>query len=259
MRRRPVSKFRPHLERIEGRLLLSAAAQTAHNAVVKARSAAVTSQSSETPVSAGAAGESVTKRVAQVANPAGTPQQHLVNKFLAFRITNPKKTPVNLIPPFQQVLVQSAQPVPGQTYNLLQIALKNGTARTFDSSSGFSVRLNNGSKSQAFPILTGNMQWKPNQWFVFYVLSKKYYRVPFVAGGFQFDLGGASSTLVPGPSGIFLRLKYNPTTFASTLNHIVAFGQGAQIGKGPPFGMPVTSINEFVAANTRRNDYGGRF
>ena len=65
---------------------------------------------------------------------------------------------------------------------------------------------------------------------MFYVLTKKYYPVPEVSGGFQFDLGGATSTLVPGPSGIFLRVKYDPATFAKTLNWIVAYGPGNQGG-----------------------------
>ncbi len=39
-----------------------------------------------------------------------------------------------------------------------------------------------------FPILTGNEQWKPGQILVFYVLTKKYYPVSEVAGGFQFNL-----------------------------------------------------------------------
>jgi hypothetical protein len=95
---------------------------------------------------------------------------------------------------------------------------------------------------------------------VLYILSKKYYPLsPQVAAGFQVNLGGRSSTLVPGPSGIFLRLNYNPATFARTLDWIVAFGQGAQLGKGPKFGLPDTAINEFVSARTRRMDFGGRF
>jgi hypothetical protein len=173
-------------------------------------------------------------------------------------VTNtPFQTPYPLIPPFQQVLVQTTQPVPGQVYNVLQIALKNGTSQTFDASSGFKVRLTTQTKS--VPILTGTEQWKPKQVIVFYVLTKKYYPLPEVSGGFEFDLGGASSTLVPGPSGIFLRLKYNPATFAKTLNWIVAYGQGNQGGVGSTFGLPNTSINEFVAASTDRIDFGGRF
>jgi hypothetical protein len=176
--------------------------------------------------------------------------------YLAYRVT---QVSYALVPPFQQVLVQSRQPVPGQVYNLNYVALKNNTAQTFDASSGFTVRLNNQSKSLAFPILTGTEQWKPQQVIVFYVLTKKYYPVSFVPGGFQFNLGGRSSTLVPGPSGIFLRLKYNPATFARTVDLIVAFGAGAQGGLGPKFGMPDTAINSFVRASTRRIDFGGHF
>jgi hypothetical protein len=140
------------------------------------------------------------------------------------------------------------------------IAVKNGTSQTFTASSGFTVRMTNQPRSfGGFPILTGNEQWKPGQVIVFYVLTKKYYPVSFVAGGFQLDLGGRSSTLVPGPSAIFLRLTYNPATFARTLNWIVAYGQGNQLGQGAKFGLPNTAINEFVDARTRRIDFGGHF
>jgi len=176
--------------------------------------------------------------------------------FFAYRITNPSPYNGYLIPPFTQVLVQSRQPVPGQVYNILYITVRNGTAQTFGASSNFLVRLPGG---QSFPILTGSQQWKPGQIFVFYVLTKKYYPLQPLPGGFQLDLGGSSSTLIPGPSGIFLRIKYNPTTFAHALNQIVAYGQGAQGGKGPKLGLPDTAINEFVSARTRRRDFGGHF
>ena len=94
---------------------------------------------------------------------------------------------------------------------------------------------------------------------VFYILTKNYYPLPQTYGGFQLDLGGRSSTLVPGPSAIFLRLKYNPATFANSLDVIVAGGQGNQGGKGSFFGIPNTSINNIVSAKTNRNDYGGHF
>jgi hypothetical protein len=90
-------------------------------------------------------------------------------------------------------------------------------------------------------------------------LTKKYYPLPEVSGGFIFDLGGASSTLLPGPSGIFLRLKYDPTTFDRTLDWIVAYGPGNEGGKGAQYGLPDTAIGEFVAASTKRNDFGGYF
>jgi hypothetical protein len=224
MRQRAVRDFRPCLDHLEARQLLSSGAQTSR--------AAITPESSQ--------------------GNAGT-------GFLAYRITNPNRFNNKLIPPFPQVLVQSAQPIPGQVYNVLFVSVRNGTAQTIDASRGFSVRMTNQTKSHAFPILTGNELWKPGQVFVFYILTKRYYPVSQLPGGFQLDLGGRSSTLVPGPSGIFLRLTYNPATFARTLDWIVAFGQGNQLGKGVKFGLPNTSINEFVTANTRRIDFGGHF
>jgi hypothetical protein len=222
MRQRSTMKFRPGLEQFEEKLLLSAGSLTTHTG-------------------------SQTKDLRRQPAPPGT------FGYLAFRVT---QKPYTLVPPFQQVLVQSRQPVPGQVYNVLSIAVKNGTAQTIGASSGFTVRLPGG---HSLPILTGNEQWKPQQVIVFYVLTKKYYPLAQVPGGFQLDLGGRSSTLVPGPSGIFLRLKYNPATFARTLDSIVAFGPGNQGGKGAKFGLPNTAINEFVDARTRRIDYGGHF
>jgi hypothetical protein len=107
--------------------------------------------------------------------------------------------------------------------------------------------------------LTGSEQWLPEKRTVFFVLTKKYYPVSEVAQGFQLDLGGKSSTLVPGPSGIFLRLKYNPATFAITLDWIVAQGQGSQLSNGPRFGMPDTAINQLVAGWMHKIDFGGHF
>ncbi len=234
MHRRPITRIRPGFERLEDKRLLSAGTFASH-----------------------AAGEHFAETRALAID---THQAHdqKPTKFLAFRVTNtPYQTAYPLIPPFQQVLVESTKPVAGQVYNVLQIALKNGTSQTFNETSGFTVRLT--TQRQSVPILTGSEQWKPRQVIVFYVLTKKYYPLPEVSGGFQFNLGGASSTLVPGPSAIFLRLKYNPTTFARTLNWIVAYGQGNQGGVGSQYGLPNTSINEFVAASTNRNDFGGRF
>ena len=193
MRHRPIMRFLPCLDRLEEKQLLSASALTPSALNLKAGSAALAHQAAEPKPPTG---------------------------FLAFRVT---QKPYTLVPPFQQVLVQSSQPVPGQVYNVLSIAVKNGTAQTFDASSGFTVRLPGG---RSLPILTGTEQWKPQQVIVFYVLTKKYYPLAQVPGGFQLDLGGRSSTLVPGPSGIFLRLTYNPPTFARTLDWIVAFGPG---------------------------------
>ncbi len=234
MRRRPIMKFHPALDPFEAKQLLSVGPVTTHAAAVAAhaQSAAATTAAS---------------------------QRRLPRSFFGFRVTNPSNlVPYLLNPPFLSVLVQPNQPVPGQTYNVLQVAVKNGTSQTFTPSSGFTVRLNT-EQGQAFPVLTGTQQWKPQQVIVFYILTKKYYPIPQTYGGFQFNLGGRSSTLVPGPSAIFLRLKYNPATFNNTLGVIVAGGQGNQGGLGSRFGIPNTSINEIVAVQTRRNDYGGHF
>jgi hypothetical protein len=234
MRRRPISKFQPVLERFEAKQLLSAGAAASPVAQVR----------SEKQASAAT---------------ADTASPHLPHGFLGFRVTNPSIAVNYLInPPFKHVLVQANQPVPGQTYNVLEIAVRNGTSQTFTASNGFTVRLNT-DKNQVFPVLTGNEQWKPKQIIIFYILTKKYYPLPQTYGGFQLNLGGKSSTLVPGPSAIFLRLKYNPATIDSTLNVIVAGGQGNQGGKGSFFGIPNTSINNIVSAKTNRNDFGGHF
>jgi hypothetical protein len=178
--------------------------------------------------------------------------------YLVYRRTNPNPFNNTLIPPFPQVLVQKPQPVPGQVYNVLYIVVRNGTAKTFDASSGFRVMFPG--SPFTFPILTGSQQWQPGQQFVFYVLTKKYYPIQNpVTQGFVFDLGGARSVGIPGPSGIFLRLKYNPATFARTLNSIVAFGPGAEGGSGVRTGLADTAIYEFLSAKTRRIDFGGYF
>jgi hypothetical protein len=236
---RPKRQFEPSFERVEARLVLSAGG-SASNVVQFGESAS--------PVA--------------TIEASGTSLPH---RFLAFRVTNPAVFSNLLIPPFDQVLVQSRQPVPGQVYNILFVSVRNGTAQTFTASNNFRVRLTNGEPNgpstggASFPILTGSQTWQPRQVFVFYVLTKEYYPVAQLSGGFQLDLGGASSTLVPGPSGIFLRIKYNPATFAHALNQIVAFGQGNQGGIGTKFGLPNTAVNEFVSAKTRRIDFGGHF
>ena len=67
---------------------------------------------------------------------------------------------------------------------------------------------------------------------VLYVLTKKYYPVSFVAGGFQLDLGGRSSTTRTGTVGDLPRVTYDPAKFARSLDWIVAYGQGNQGGLG---------------------------
>ena len=243
MRRRPIVKFRPHLERFEAKQLLSAGAAATHAARARA--------------------------VAPSAHAAGgaTPQlaPSTQTGYLAYRITNPNTRPVNFFPPFQHVLVQRAQPVPGPVYNVLFFALKNGTAKTFTAADGLTIRLpgftgTHRVTDRGLPVLTGNQVWKPGTWILFYTLGKKYYPLsPQVAAGFQLQAGGRSSTIVPGPSGIFLRLKYNPATFNKTLDWIAVNGPGSQAGVGPPVGMPVTFLNVLVSAKTDRQDFAGHF
>jgi hypothetical protein len=233
MRQRRIEKFRPALEALEAKQLPSTA--TLPGALVDA-----------------------TDRARESALHVAAQRAPIVpKKFLVYRITNPKNEQVDLTPPFDQVLVQSPQPVPGQTYNVLYVAVKNETYQTFTAQSGFTVTTSGNRK--LFPFLTGNQQWTPGKWIVFYVLTKKYYPLRHVAGGFLTFTGGRRSTLVPGPSGIFLRLKYDPATFARTLNWIVAFGQGAQLGAGAKLGLPDTAINQLVAGRTQRMDFAGHF
>jgi hypothetical protein len=261
MRRRSIRKFGPGLEQFEAKQLLSAVSLTTHIVATKAATQSSAQQSASTPRLERAAPDNATHQADVVKSSHRQPGTVGAFGYLAFRVTNTShELPYNLIPPFQQVIVQRRKPVPGQVYNVNQVTVKNGSGVTFDASDGFTVRMTNQPRSfRGFPILTGDQQWKPGQILVFYVLTKKYYPVSFVAGGFQFDLGGRSSTAIPGPSGIFLRVKYNPDTFARTLNWIVAFGPGNQGGKGAKLGLPNTSINEIVDARTQRPDFAGHF
>jgi len=253
MRRSRNAAFHPDVERFETRQLLSAGASAAHIAQHDGRPGAAAVQPLP-PIGTRGLG------------PKGNPvHSSLPNQFLVYRLTNPTYRLVHLVPPFQHVLVQRIQPVPGQVYNVLFVAVMNGTAQTFTAANHFEVRLPGFTGTHrvvdhAFPVLTGNQVWKPKTWIVFYALSKKYYPLsPQVAAGFQLNTGGRSSTLVPGPSGIFLRLTYDPAKFARQLDWIVAYGQGAQLGAGAKLGMPDTAINVLVGANTERSDFAGHF
>ncbi len=204
--------------------LLSASASAAHALDVKSVAAASALHAGSSS-DASAVDSDKPVELGQPDRPRTGP--HLPTKptaFIGYRITNPTKHPVSLHPPFQQVMVQSIPPVPGQVYNLLSIAVKNGTSQTFTASNNFVVRLPGG---KTFPVLTGSEVWKPRTWIVFYAFTKEYYPLRQIPGGFEFDFGGRITTLVPGPSAIFLRLKYNPATFVRTLNWIIAYGQGA--------------------------------
>ena len=54
-------------------------------------------------------------------------------------------------------------------------------------------------------------------------------------------------------------LSRKPAGFAKTLNWIVAYGQGAETGNGPPLDLGDTAINLLVNAKTHRMDFAGHF
>jgi hypothetical protein len=221
MHGRAIMRFRPGLERLESKQLLSASPST-HNP--------------------GKAGSEAL--VLQAPHPQSAPATPLILS----RITNPTPTNAQLIPPFQQVRVQTVTPVTGGIYNLLFCSVRNSTNQTFDASNGFEVKLSGGTR--VVPILTGAEQWKPGQVIVFYILSKKYYPLsPQVSAGFQFNFLGKANVVIPGPSGIFQRIKYDPATINNIINFIVPFGPGA---KGHLLGLPDTSIWEFTAGKPAR-------
>ncbi len=178
--------------------------------------------------------------------------------YAVYRITNPNPYNDRLVPPFPHVNVQVRPPVPGQVYNVLYVAVRNGTAQTFNATDGLTVKFPG--SPHVLPILTGNQVWKPGEEFIFYVLTKKYYPVPnVVSSGFEFNLDGIYSAAIPGPSGIFLRVTYNPATFDRVLDYIVTRGPGPEGGKGIFFGLPDTALYEVLSAKTDRPDWGGYF
>ncbi len=256
MPQRSLIKYLPGLEPLEHKQLLSAGPTTRALEHVASGSKELASHPADTS-SAAAAGVATPSTGQKVETPA-TPQKKPTTGYLMYRITNPNRYNRGLNPPFDQVLVQPNQPIPGQVYNILWVIARNGTAQTFNASSGFSVRFP--TSGYTTPILTGNEQWKPGQRIVFYVLTKKYYPLPSeVHSGFEFDLAGARSVAIPGPSAIALRIKYNPATFNKTLDNIIVFGQGNQGGVGAVYGLPNTAISEFLFAATNRNDFAGYF
>ncbi len=165
MHQRQTLKIRPGLERLEDKQLLSSDLLTTHVANLEAGSRALVRHVAESTGASKAAsdaahGDAELKQLARpVPNDAGglgRTADHArpassVPRFTIFRITNTAyPLTVNLKPPFQQVLVQSAQPVPGQVYNVLFLSMRNGTAQTFNASSGLEVGLSpNGSRVRA--------------------------------------------------------------------------------------------------------------
>jgi hypothetical protein len=221
-------KFRPGLERLESKQLLDASPSSAH-ALNQAGTGALAAQTVE-------------------------PQSSPATPLVLSRITNPTPTNAQLIPPFQQVRVQTVTPVIGGIYNILFVSVRNSTTQTFDASNNFQVKLSGG--KLAVPILTGAEQWKPGQVIVFYILSKKYYPLsPQVSAGFAFNFLGRENVAIPGPSGIFQRIKYDPATINNIINYIVPFGPGA---KGHLLGLPDTAIWEFTAGKAKLPPHHGK-
>jgi hypothetical protein len=222
MRERSILIFRPGLERLEAKLTLSA----------------------------GASALAASARAAAIHKSVAPQQQLLPNTGITMeRITNPQNGNQILTPPFDQVLVQSVQPVPGQTYNIVFISLWNGTGQTFNASNGLTVKMSNQTSAHAYPILTGDQQWVPRQRIVFYILTKQYFPLsPSRSAGFAFNFVNPRVQATPGPSGLFLRVKYNPATFASVLNKIVAHGPGSY---GHSLGIADTSIWEIIPQSSK--------
>ncbi|MGD0045021.1 MAG: hypothetical protein ABSE84_32250, partial [Isosphaeraceae bacterium] len=149
MRQRSTMRFRPGLEQFEEKQLLSAGSLTSHAVNTKDGSRALALHSANTSGAHGAVGDIAISHAGPRAlghrrhpEPVGT------FGYLAFRVTNtPWQTPYKLVPPFQQVLVQSGQPVPGQVYNVNDVTVKNGTSQTFTASNDFTVRMTNQPRS----------------------------------------------------------------------------------------------------------------
>jgi hypothetical protein len=230
MGQRPRTRFRPRIERLEEKQPLSAGPSPAPLANARAGAAS--------RVHAGQA---------DAAGPrAAVP---VIRGFTMDRITQP--TPQNrvLLPPIKHVLVQGRPPVPGQVYNLLFLTVWNGTKRTFTAADNLFVKISDQGPGHAYPVLTGNEQWQPGQRIAFYLITKKYFPLsPVVSAGFEFNFVNSPRVVaIPGPSGIFLRLRYNPATFDRVFNSIILTGPGA---RGNQFGLPDTAIWELVPANT---------
>jgi hypothetical protein len=163
------------------------------------------------------------------------------------RITNP--TPINtrIVPPIPQVRVQDREPIPGQSYNVVFVTVRNSTGRSFDASDGLAVQVTGQGPGHSYPILSGADTWDPREVFVFYFLTKEYYPLePVQSAGFEFNFVNPRVVAIPGPSGFFQRIIYNPETFPRVLDAIVVSGPGS---KGRELGLPDTSLWELIPAN----------
>ncbi len=210
MDRRSRKKFRPGLARVEARVLPAAltAVDPPHAAIPSASSGS--------------------------------------SAVTIFRITNPTPTNAILVPPLGTVRVQKVEPKVGGTYNILFVTMRNGTNRTYTAADDLSVTTTG--DPQTFPVLTGDQTWKPNQVLIFYLLSKKYYPLsPQYSAGFVFRIDGSIGTAIPGPSGIFLGVRYNPATIDRILNYAAINGPRTRDGLHR-LGIGDTALWEFKPA-----------
>jgi hypothetical protein len=229
MRARKIIQYWPRLEPLDAKQLPSvsaAALALAGRADLRARTA-LHARRATPPVNA-----------AQFQQPRSPVQGITIS-----RITNP--TPVNarLIPPFQQVQVQTNPPVPGQEYNVLYISMRNSTARTFTAADQLAVRLTVQGPSHAYPILEGDQIWRPGE--VFVLTKQDYISLlrPTQSSGFSFNFTDPRVVAIPGPSGFYRRIRYNPQTFSNVLNKIVIRNPE---GRGHLLGLPDTSLWQIV-------------
>jgi hypothetical protein len=236
MRHSLLRGFRPRLERLESKQPLSAStlASSAVGAMAEPSTAALTTDPS---ANSGQLADNQNGLTVQGADAIPDPG---ITRIKFDRVTNPKGSNALFSPPFGHDLVQTKLPIPGQVYNILFISVYNGSGTTLTASDHITVRTSNTPAGEQFPILTGDQVWKPGGRIVFYLLSKKYYPLtPTQSAGFRFNFDHPGATAVPGPSGIALRIRYNPATFDQILDRYVTSGPGAI---GHQFGLPDTAI-----------------
>lgn len=233
MRKRLLREFRPSLEQSEARWPPSA------GALAQAAAGGPSTTDLPTDLSGNSGELADNQNGLTVRGVAAIPSARATGIQLD-RVTNPSGQNAEFHPPFGHVLVQTRLPIPGQVYNTLFISLYNGSGTTFTASDNLTVRTSNSPSGQQFPILTGAQVWKPGGRIVIYVLSKKYYPfTPVTSAGFEFNFVSPRTTAIPGPSGIALRIRYNPATFDRILDYYVTSGTGA---RGHTFGLPDTAI-----------------
>ncbi len=242
---RPTRDFRPRIERLENKQPLSVGPSLVQPLGASAESSTLT-LTANLSANSGQLADNQNGLSVQGADALLTPGVSRVNLD---RVTNPKGDNALFNPPFGHVLVQTRLPIPGQVYNILFLSVYNGTGQTYTSRDQITVRAPNTPAGQAFPILQGNQEWKPGGRIVFYVLSKSYYPFkPTQTAGFQFNFINRRVAAVPGPSGIALRIKYNPATFVQVLDRAVTSGPGAI---GHQFGLPDTAIWALFTPKTK--------